>query len=1031
VAEERGGGIHLNSCNDIRISNCIICENSSIQQPGGGIASVSSSDITIEDATISNNTRGGIGLESNTSVTINKSTINSNTTDGGISSQSSNLIISGCDINNNDDNGGISIQGGTSIIENSTISGNSGFWYGAIQSMENYLNIDSCIISNNTAIGANDTCETASAIKLYSSNSLIINTIMYGNSLNNPGGAILCMYSSPSIVNSSIISNMANIYGGGIISSRGSHPIVTNSILWDNSPNEVFFNWEHGPSHITVSYSDVKNGEHGIITNSMGDIYWMFGNIDINPLFVDAANDDYRLTESSPCKDAGTNSAPELSSTDKDGNPRIMDNTVDMGAYEYPGNQEPPVAYNQDITTDEDTPVDITLEAYDKDLMWEFGEDKTGNLNNYSAYGDGENLPEPSPYSAESDYSAYFDESNNEYLSLDDISASVNMPWKAGTINKTGTVWLKFKTPSSSGTPVLFSKYNIGDDKRSFMVTYRTSDNKIQLNIGYNDGNSFSRHIHDAVLIPDTWYAVCASFEQNDGYSTDPEKVYIEIRTVPDGNIVGSNYSANAFDDPDNDEINIEDAPYMIGAAFNSANIWMPYEGNIDEVVIFNEKAVGSDFEQYAAGTYTGSPECLLDFEHTPLTFSIVSDPSNGTLSGTLPDVTYTPDNNFFGDDSFTFKVNDGYVDSNVATVDIEVEPVNDAPVITGQLPLYTESGVALEITLDDLTVTDVDNDYPADFTLYVQSGSNYTLDGNTITPDTEFTGVLVVPVYVNDGTDNSNTYNLNVTVDIYDACPDDPDKIAPGICGCGVPDTDTDGDGTLDCNDNCPNDPDKTSPGICGCGAPDIDSDQDGIYDCNDDCDSDLDTDGDGFGDCDENCPNDPNKTEPGVCGCGIADTDSDSDGTLDCNDNCPNDPNKINPGVCGCNSPDTDSDSDGTPDCIDVQPIASITSPDSDQTIEVGDSINFRCSVINGNLPYTYSWNFDGAAEDSTERTPEAVTFSEVGTFTVTLAVADNDGDIDSDTVNITVDDIQDTGDDDDDDGGGSGCLITVISE
>jgi len=43
--------------------------------------------------------------------------------------------------------------------------------------------------------------------------------------------------------------------------------------------------------------------------------------------------------------------------------------------------------------------------------------------------------------------------------------------------------------------------------------------------------------------------------------------------------------------------------------------------------------------------------------------------------------------------------------------------------------------------------------------------------------------------------------------------------------------------------------------------------------------------------------CPGDPNKTEPGICGCGVADTDSDGDGTADCNDGCPNDPNKTQP--------------------------------------------------------------------------------------------------------------------------------------
>jgi hypothetical protein len=169
------------------------------------------------------------------------------------------------------------------------------------------------------------------------------------------------------------------------------------------------------------------------------------------------------------------------------------------------------------------------------------------------------------------------------------------------------------------------------------------------------------------------------------------------------------------------------------------------------------------------------------------------------------------------------------------------------------------------------------------------------------------------------------------------DQCPDDPDKTEPGICGCGVPDTDSDGDGTPDCNDNCPGDPNKTEPGVCGCGIPDTDSDGDGTPDCNDNCPSDpnktepsvcgcgvLDTDSDGDGtlDCDDNCPNDSNKTEQGICGCDVPDTDSDGDGTPDCNDNCPDDPAKTEPGVCGCGVADTDSDGDGTPDCNDNCP-------------------------------------------------------------------------------------------------------------
>jgi len=143
------------------------------------------------------------------------------------------------------------------------------------------------------------------------------------------------------------------------------------------------------------------------------------------------------------------------------------------------------------------------------------------------------------------------------------------------------------------------------------------------------------------------------------------------------------------------------------------------------------------------------------------------------------------------------------------------------------------------------------------------------------------------------------------------DQCPNDPDKTAPGICGCGIPDVDSDGDGARDCVDGCPYDPDKTYPGYCGCGVPDTDSD------------------GDYQPDCLDGCPLDPNKTDPGYCGCFEPEWDSDGDGLPDCVDECPYDPYKVEPGLCGCGVADVDSDGDTVPDCDDL-------CPDEDDTID-----------------------------------------------------------------------------------------------
>ena len=67
------------------------------------------------------------------------------------------------------------------------------------------------------------------------------------------------------------------------------------------------------------------------------------------------------------------------------------------------------------------------------------------------------------------------------------------------------------------------------------------------------------------------------------------------------------------------------------------------------------------------------------DPDSDPLTYIIVDEPEHGTLSEIEGDkVTYTPDDDYHGPDSFTFKANDSYADSNLATVSITVTPVND-----------------------------------------------------------------------------------------------------------------------------------------------------------------------------------------------------------------------------------------------------------------------------------------------------------------------------------------------------------------
>jgi hypothetical protein len=87
-----------------------------------------------------------------------------------------------------------------------------------------------------------------------------------------------------------------------------------------------------------------------------------------------------------------------------------------------------------------------------------------------------------------------------------------------------------------------------------------------------------------------------------------------------------------------------------------------------NNVPIANDQTVTTQKGKSAAITLTGS-----DPDGDTLTYFVVSQPAHGNLSGTPPALTYTPDASYTGKDSFTFKVNDGQVDSNVATVSITV----------------------------------------------------------------------------------------------------------------------------------------------------------------------------------------------------------------------------------------------------------------------------------------------------------------------------------------------------------------------
>jgi hypothetical protein len=166
--------------------------------------------------------------------------------------------------------------------------------------------------------------------------SLINNIIAFNEAQLSNGGGIACIFFSTLFsINDTIVGNSAGFQSGGVGVDYESDVTLVNAILWDNTAyygEELFVT---NGSTLTISYSDVKGGMASSWVDGSSTLNWGSGMIDAHPLFVDQNSGDLHLTWDSPCKDTGDNSASGLPAEDYEGDPRISDGFVDMGADEF------------------------------------------------------------------------------------------------------------------------------------------------------------------------------------------------------------------------------------------------------------------------------------------------------------------------------------------------------------------------------------------------------------------------------------------------------------------------------------------------------------------------------------------------------------------------------------------------------------------------------------------------------------------------------------------------------------------------
>jgi hypothetical protein len=369
------------------ISNCAILRNTA-GHAGGGI-SLGAGSARIVDCVIVGNSAGLRG--------------------GGMYFRASDARVVGCLFaeNHGAEGGGLNVGCGSApFISNCTVVGNTAAYEGGgICAQASRPHILNCLIAAN----ASDGC--GGGVALRSHGGKVANCTIARNTAA-AGAGVYAFWATDVVTDCTITGNSATGsagdpgVGGGVLCYGRTTLRLANGVVWANSAAEgaqlalaTLHYYER--ASLTVSYCDVQEGEAAVFVGDHCTLTWGAGNFDADPLFVDPdgpdddpntwEDNDYRLSDGSPCIDAGCNCAvpadlldldgdgdtAEYTPFDLDGEGRFFDDPatedtgsgvppiVDVGPYEFGGSDPPPCFGDLDGDRDVDSAdLAILLDSY-------------------------------------------------------------------------------------------------------------------------------------------------------------------------------------------------------------------------------------------------------------------------------------------------------------------------------------------------------------------------------------------------------------------------------------------------------------------------------------------------------------------------------------------------------------------------------------------------------------------------------------------------------------------------------------------
>jgi VCBS repeat-containing protein len=219
---------------------------------------------------------------------------------------------------------------------------------------------------------------------------------------------------------------------------------------------------------------------------------------------------------------------------------------------------------------------------------------------------------------------------------------------------------------------------------------------------------------------------------------------------TPSSNFNGSDSFTYQAKDPYNALSNVATVSITVNAVNDAPVCTSPQSASTNEDTALNASVV------------------CTDVDNDTLTYSSVSNPSHGTLTlNSAGTFTYSPNANYNGSDSFTFKANDGNADSNVATFNITITAVNDAPVATSDSATVAKNGsVAIFVLTNDYDV-DGDTLTVTSFTQPAHGTVAYSTKNKNFryTPTKGFSGTDSFTYTISDGHGGTATATVTITV--------------------------------------------------------------------------------------------------------------------------------------------------------------------------------------------------------------------------------------------------------------------------